>query len=73
MTAWDTESGRADISGTPVIASDCAGNVGLLGPDYPGLFPVGDVDAARALLLRAEGEPGFYRTLVAAARLRAAR
>lgn len=58
-------------SGTPVIASDCAGNVGLLGPDYPGLFPVGDADAARALLLRAEGEPGFYRTLVAATRRRA--
>ncbi len=58
-------------SGTPVIASDCAGNVGLLGADYPGLFPVGDVDAARALLLRAEGEPRFYRTLVAAARRRA--
>jgi glycosyltransferase involved in cell wall biosynthesis len=58
-------------SGTPVIASDCAGNVGLLGVDYPGLFPVGDVDAARALLLRAEGEPGFYRRLLAAARRRA--
>lgn len=58
-------------SGTPVIASDCAGNVGLLGADYPGLFPVGDVDAASALLLRAEGEPRFYRTLAAAARRRA--
>jgi len=58
-------------SGRPVIASDCAGNVGLLGPDYPGLFPVGDVDSAQALLLRAEGEPGFYRRLLAAARRRA--
>jgi putative glycosyltransferase (TIGR04348 family) len=58
-------------SGTPVIASDCAGNVGLLGPDYPGLFPVGDADSARALLLRAEAEPGFYRRLRAAARRRA--
>ncbi len=58
-------------SGTPVIASDCAGNVGLLGPDYPGLFPVGDVGAAKALLLRAESEPGFYRGLQAAARRRA--
>ena len=58
-------------SGTPVIASACKGNVGLLGPDYPGLFPVGDVDSARALLLRAESEPGFYRGLLAAARRRA--
>jgi hypothetical protein len=44
-------------SGTPVIASDCAGNVGLLGANYPGLFPVGDMQAAQALLLRAEDEP----------------
>lgn len=58
-------------SGTPVIASDCAGNVGLLGPDYPGLFPVGDSDSATAMLLRAENEPGFYRRLLAAASRRA--
>ena len=58
-------------SGTPVIASDCAGNVGLLGRDYPGLFPVGDSDSARAMLLRAESEPAFYRRLLAAARRRA--
>ena len=35
-------------SGTPVIASDCAGNLGLLGPDYPALFAVGDMEAALA-------------------------
>jgi putative glycosyltransferase (TIGR04348 family) len=60
-------------SGTPVIASDCDGNVGLLGADYPGLFPVGDADAAMALLLRAETEPHFYRRLLATARRRATR
>jgi glycosyltransferase involved in cell wall biosynthesis len=58
-------------SGTPVIASDCEGNAGLLGSGYPGLFPVGDMNAARALLLRAEQEPGFYRQLAMAARSRA--
>jgi len=58
-------------SGTPVIASDCDGNVGLLGADYPGLFAVGDMDAAKALLQRAEDEPAFYRRLVSAARRRA--
>ena len=58
-------------SSTPVIASDCRGNVGLLGANYPGLFAVGDEDAAQALLLRAEREPGFYRRLLAAARRRA--
>jgi len=62
---------EALLSDTPVIASDCAGNVGLLGRDYPGLFPVGDVDAAAALLRRAEGEPGYYRRLRAAAKRRA--
>jgi glycosyltransferase involved in cell wall biosynthesis len=58
-------------SGTPVLASACDGNVGLLGRDYPGLFPVGDMDTAMALLLRAEDEPGFYRQLASAARQRA--
>jgi putative glycosyltransferase (TIGR04348 family) len=56
---------------TPVIASDCDGNVGLLGADYPGLFPVGDADAALALLRRAEREPAFLRRLAAACRRRA--
>jgi putative glycosyltransferase (TIGR04348 family) len=57
-------------SGVPVIASACEGNVGLLGADYPGLFPVGDMESARALLLRAEREPAYRRQLVAAARRR---
>lgn len=58
-------------SGTPVIASNCAGNLGLLGADYPGLFPVGDIGAAMSLLLRAESEPAFGRRLIAASRRRA--
>jgi putative glycosyltransferase (TIGR04348 family) len=58
-------------SGTPVVASDCEGNSGLLGGDYPGLFPVGDADAAKTLLLRIENEPRFYRELVRASRRRA--
>lgn len=58
-------------SGTPVIASNCAGNLGLLGRDYPGLFQVGDTDAAMSLLLRAENEPAFCRRLIAASKRRA--
>ena len=58
-------------SGTPVIASNCAGNLGLLGTNYPGLFPVGDTAAAMSLLLRAENEPGFCRQLIAASKRRA--
>lgn len=58
-------------SGTPVIASDCDGNVGLLGRNHPGLFPVGDMEAARLLLLQAENEPKFYRRLAVASKRRA--
>jgi glycosyltransferase involved in cell wall biosynthesis len=37
-------------SGTPVLGSRMDGNVGLLGADYAGYFPVGD-DAALATLI----------------------
>jgi len=47
----------------PVIASDIAGNVGLLGRDYPGYYPVGDEAALADLLTRAETEPAFLDTL----------
>jgi hypothetical protein len=35
------------------------GNVGLLGVDYPGYFPVGDTNALARLLQRLEREPRF--------------
>src|SRR5438876_9997492 len=47
----------------PVLASRIGGNVGLLGPDYPGYFPVGDSRALAQLLVRAETGESFYRTL----------
>ena len=50
---------EAVVAGVPVIASDIPGNVGLLGPDHPALFPAGDTEALFALLHRAESEPGF--------------
>ena len=37
-------------SGTPVIASRMSGNIGMLGQNYAGYFPVGDVDALRVQL-----------------------
>jgi putative glycosyltransferase (TIGR04348 family) len=58
-------------AGTPVIASDCDGNVGLLGVGYPALFRTGDVEAALSLIVRAEREPRFLRRLQAAATRRA--
>lgn len=59
--------------GTPVIASDCDGNIGLLGRDYPGLYPVGDARSAAALLLLAETDPDFLRCLAQACRRLAAK
>jgi putative glycosyltransferase (TIGR04348 family) len=50
---------EAVVSGTPVIASDCDGNIGMLGADYPGYFPVGDHAALAALLARCRDEPAF--------------
>lgn len=55
---------EALVAGVPVIASDISGNIGLLGEDYPGYYPVGDTVGLRALLLRAETEPHFLDDLV---------
>lgn len=54
---------EACVARLPVIASDIAGNVGLLGPQYPGYYPVGNTKALAALLLRAERDSAFYRAL----------
>lgn len=43
-------------SGTPVIASRIDGNVGLLGPDYPGYFEPGDVAGLTRLLEHARDD-----------------
>lgn len=45
---------EAAASGTPVLASDVAGNVGMLGTDYAGYFPWGDAGALAELVLRCE-------------------
>ena len=50
-------------SGVPVIASRIGGSVGLLGADYPGLFPVGDDAALAAMISRAHGDPAFLADL----------
>jgi putative glycosyltransferase (TIGR04348 family) len=45
---------EALVAGVPVLASEIAGSLGLLGSDYPGYFPVRDTAALTALLRRAE-------------------
>ena len=54
---------EAVVAGVPVIASRIPGNVGLLGPGHPALYPPGDTEALHALLHRAETESGFLDTV----------
>lgn len=61
---------EAIAAGVPVIASDIAGNIGLLGAGYPGYYPVGDERALAALLLCAETDSGFLRTLATSVKAR---
>lgn len=50
---------EAVVCGTPVISSAIPGSIGLLGADYPGLFPAGDAAALADLLVRAEADAAF--------------
>ena len=52
-------------SHVPVLASCIDGNVGLLGRDYGGYFPVGDATALAALMQRFFCEPPFAAMLSA--------
>jgi putative glycosyltransferase (TIGR04348 family) len=47
----------------PVIASRIPGLMGTLGTDYPGYFATGDTVALSEILLRAEMDRNFYRSL----------
>jgi putative glycosyltransferase (TIGR04348 family) len=54
---------EALVAGVPIVASKISGNVGLLGNDYPGYFPVGDERALADLLYRAEMDVAFLSKL----------
>lgn len=56
---------EALAAGVPVIASRIPGNVGMLGKNYPGYYPVGDEKALALLLQRAETDAAFYGLLKA--------
>ena len=45
---------EAIVAGLPALATNIDGCVGVLGPDYPGFFSVGNVSGLRELLCRAE-------------------
>ena len=57
-------------SGVPVLASRIDGNVGLLGADYSGYFPVGDAQALAQLMQRAASDAAFMAQLRAQCALR---
>jgi putative glycosyltransferase (TIGR04348 family) len=62
---------EAITAGTPVLASDISGNVGMLGRDYPGYFPAGDAVALARLVKRCLDEPVFLGKLQSACQKRA--
>jgi len=62
---------EAVASGTPVLASQIPGNVGMLGADYAGYFPWGDAAALAALILRCQNDDSLLETLAAQCRARA--
>jgi putative glycosyltransferase (TIGR04348 family) len=49
--------------GTPVLASRVPGNLGMLGADYPGYYPLADDAALAELLERAARDRKFYASL----------
>jgi putative glycosyltransferase (TIGR04348 family) len=49
--------------GTPVIASRISGNVGMLGPDYAGYFPLGDAVALAQLIAQTKDDANFLALL----------
>lgn len=59
--------------GTPVLASRMSGNLGMLGRDYPGYYPLGDEGALARLIARCAGDKNFVARLKRALAARRAR
>ena len=54
---------EAVVAGVPVIASKIDGNVGLLGKNYRGYYPVGNTKELRKVILKAETNKAFIQNL----------
>jgi putative glycosyltransferase (TIGR04348 family) len=63
---------EALAQGVPVIASRIDGNIGMLGPDYPGYYTLEDERMLAHCLYRAETDPAWYAQLAHACAERAA-
>lgn len=62
---------EAVTAGTPVLASRISGNVGMLGADYDGYFPVGDATALAQRIAALHADRGLLSRLEAQCRARA--
>lgn len=62
---------EAVTAATPIVASRIAGNLGMLGDDYPGYFDVGDARALACVVERAWHDRAFLVALQAAGAARA--
>jgi putative glycosyltransferase (TIGR04348 family) len=62
---------EAISSGTPVVASHISGNIGMMGPDYQGYFPVGDHLALASILRQLVQDPNLLTRLNLACKARA--
>jgi putative glycosyltransferase (TIGR04348 family) len=56
---------EAVSAGVPVLASDIPGNIGMLGENYSGYYPLADSRALAELMTRAETDVNFYAELAA--------
>ena len=54
---------EAAAAGVPVIASRISGNVGMLGPGYPGYYPLADERSLARRIRRAALDPAYYARL----------
>jgi putative glycosyltransferase (TIGR04348 family) len=54
---------EAIVESVPIVASDIPSTRGILGSDYPGLYPVGNTQRLAELLDRVENDAEFYRQL----------
>lgn len=54
---------EAIVAGVPIIASNIAGNIGLLGENYPAYYRVADEKHLAELLARAESDPAWLTEL----------
>ncbi|MFH2211999.1 MAG: selenoneine biosynthesis selenosugar synthase SenB [Pseudomonadota bacterium] len=56
---------EAVAAGVPVIASDISGNIGMLGKDYAGYYPLGNESLLAERISRAMCDENYYRKLLA--------